>query len=109
MYEVIIEIAGTDSLLRPAMTTSNEIKVDQLNDAISIPLETIHAQDSLSFVFLKDGLGSRMQQVELGLINENEAVIHRGIAMDDRLYLSMPEDTSGITKSYLKDDITSKN
>ena len=91
------------------MTTSNEIQINRLEDAISIPLETIHAQDSLSFVFLKDGLGAKMQQVELGLINENEAVIHRGISMDDRLFLSMPEDTSGISKSYLQDDITSNN
>ena len=109
VYEVIIEISGTDSLLRPAMTTSNEVQVDRLDNPISIPLETIHAQDSLSFVFVKDGLSPRMQQVELGLINENEAVIHRGITMDDRLYLSMPQDTSGIRKSYLKDDITSNN
>lgn len=109
VYEVIIEIAGTDSLLRPAMTTSNEIQVDRLNDAISIPLETIHAQESLSFVFLKDGYSAIMQQVKLGLINENEAVIQRGISMDDRLYLSMPEDTSGIKKNYLKNDITANN
>jgi len=104
VYEVIIEIAATDSLLRPAMTTSNEIQVDRLADAISIPLEAIHAQDSLSFVFLKNGLTTTMQQVELGLINENEAVIHKGISITDRLFLSMPEDTSEVTKSYLKED-----
>jgi len=109
VYEVIIEIAGTDSLLRPAMTTSNEVRVDYLDDVLSIPLVTIHAQDSLSFVFVKDGLGASMQQVELGLINENEAVIYRGLSIDDRLFLSMPEDTSGIKKNYLKEDITSNN
>ncbi len=107
VYEVVIEISETDSLLRPAMTTSNQILVDKIEETISVPLETIHAQDSLSFVFLKDGLGAKMQQVELGLINENEAVVHRGVSLEDRLFLSMPEDTSGIKKMYLKEDITS--
>jgi multidrug efflux pump subunit AcrA (membrane-fusion protein) len=109
VYEVIIEVAGTDSLLRPAMTTSNRIQVSKLDDVLSVPLETIHAVDSLSFVFLKDGLSAKMQQVELGLINENEAVIHRGITIDDRLYLSMPADTSGIQRSYLKEELSSSN
>ncbi|WP_018127427.1 efflux RND transporter periplasmic adaptor subunit [Balneola vulgaris] len=109
VYEVIIEVAGTDSLLRPAMTTSNRIQVSKLNDVLSVPLETIHAVDSLSFVFVKDGLSAKMQQVELGLINENEAVIHRGITIDDRLYLSMPADTSGIQRSYLIEELSSSN
>lgn len=109
VYEVIIEVAGTDSLLRPAMTTSNRIQVSKLDDVLSVPLETIHAVDSLSFVFVKDGLSAKMQQVELGLINENEAVIHRGITIDDRLYLSMPADTSGIQRSYLKEELSSSN
>ncbi len=109
VYEVVIEISGADSLLRPAMTTSNNILVDYLEDAISIPLETIHAQDSMSFVFKKDGLNPVMQQVELGLINENEAVVHRGVNMDDQLYLSLPEDTSGVKKVLLQEDITSNN
>lgn len=109
VYEVIIEVAGTDSLLRPAMTTSNNIRINKLENALSVPLETIHAQDSASFVFVKRGLSPVMQQVELGLINENEAVIHRGVSLEDQLYLSMPEDTSGIKKLYLNEDITSKN
>ncbi len=109
VYEVVIEISGTDSLLRPAMTTSNNIMVDKLDNALSIPLETIHAQDSLSFVFVKDGLKPVMQQVDLGLINENEAVVHRGLDLEDRLYLSLPEDTTGIRKRLLQEDITSNN
>lgn len=109
VYEVIIEIAESDSLLRPAMTTSNNILIDKLEDAISIPLETIHAQDSASFVFVKSGLSPVMQQVQLGLINENEAVVQRGVSLDDQLYLSLPADTSGIKKVYLQEEITSKN
>jgi len=107
VYEVVVEISETDSTLRPAMTTSNRIIVDRLDDAMFVPLETIHVQDSTSFVFKQSGLSAVMQEVDLGLMNENEVVVHRGLNLDDIIYLSVPEDTSGIDKVYLEEAITS--
>ena len=107
VYEVIIEIAETDSVLRPAMTTSNRVIVNRVPDAMYIPLETIHVQDSTSFVFKKDGLYPVMQEVDLGLMNENEVIVHRGLSMDDVVYLSVPQDTVGIERYYLEEEITS--
>ncbi len=107
VYEVIIEIAETDSVLRPAMTTSNRVIVNRVPDAMFIPLETIHVQDSTSFVFKKEGLYPVMQEVELGLMNENEVIVHRGLAMDDVIYLSVPQDTAGIDRIFLGEEITS--
>ena len=107
VYEVVVEISETDSTLRPAMTTSNRIIVDRLDDAMFVPLETIHVQDSTSFVFKQSGLSAVMQEVDLGLMNENEVVVHRGLNLDDIIYLSVPDDTSGIDKVYLEEAITS--
>lgn len=107
VYEVIIEIAETDSVLRPAMTTSNRVIVDRVKDAMFVPLETIHVKDSTSFVFKKDGLYPVMQEVDLGLMNENEVIVHRGVGIDDVIYLTVPNDTSGIEKYYLEEEITS--
>lgn len=109
VYEVVIEVTESDSLLRPAMTTSNKVLVDSMLNALYVPLETIHASDSLSFVFKKSGLSPVMQQVHLGLMNENQAVILRGIDIDDVLYLNLPSDTTGIQKVYLSEEITSLN
>jgi multidrug efflux pump subunit AcrA (membrane-fusion protein) len=107
VYEVIVEIAGTDSTLRPAMTTSNRIIVNRVENAMYVPLEAIHVKDSTSFVFKKDGIYPAMQQVDLGLMNENEVIVHRGLDMDDTIYLSVPEDTAGIERYYLDEEITS--
>ncbi|MDR9416400.1 MAG: efflux RND transporter periplasmic adaptor subunit [Gracilimonas sp.] len=108
VYEVVVELAESDSLLRPAMTTSNRIIVERVNDAMFIPLETIHVQDSSSFVFKKDGLFPVMQEVNLGLMNENEVIVHRGLTMDDVIYLTVPEDTAGIQRMFLEEEITAK-
>lgn len=107
VYEVIVEVAESDSVLRPAMTTSNRIIVNELEDVMFIPLETVHVQDSTSFVFKQSGLSPVMQQVDLGIMNENEVVVHRGLTLDDVIYLSVPSDTSGIDKMYLEEEITS--
>ena len=104
VFEVVIEINESDSLLRPAMTTSNRIKIASLENALAVPLETIHAEDSLTFVYKRDGLDVVLQEVELGLVNENEAVINNGISQNDELFLSLPSDTSGIERNRLSPD-----
>ena len=108
VFEVTIVINESDSLLRPAMTTSNKIFIDRVDEALHIPLEAVHTSDSLSFVFKKDGLSPVMQQVELGLINENSVIIHRGVSNTDQLYLTVPSDTAGIEKIMLSDQLTQK-
>lgn len=108
VFEVIIEINERDSLLRPAMTTSNRILIDRVDEALFAPLETVHAVDSLSFVFKKNGGTPVMQQVELGMMNENTVIIKRGVDPDDELYLTLPGDTTGIEKRYLSESLTQR-
>ncbi len=108
VFEVTIVINESDSLLRPAMTTSNQVIIDRIPDVISVPLEAIHAVDSLSFVIKKDGLNPVMHQVELGLMNDNSVIVHRGVLMEDELYISIPGDIADLRKVLLNEEITQK-
>ncbi len=108
VFQVIVEVNEADTTLRPAMTTSNTIHINSVDDALHVPLETIHTQDSLNFVFKREGLDVVMQQVVLGLMNENDVIIHEGVSMNDQLYLSTPSDTSGINKELLPDEVVEK-
>ncbi len=108
VFQVIIEINEADTTLRPAMTTSNTIHVNSVDDALYAPLETIHTQDSANFVFKRSGLDVVMQQVVLGLMNQNDVIIHEGISVDDQLYLSTPTDTAGIQKQFLAEEVLKK-
>jgi hypothetical protein len=96
VFEVILEVSDRDTTLRPAMTTSNQIIAAIVTSALSVPLEAIHARDSLNYVFKKLGTGVIRQQVEVGMINENEAEIKRGLTLEDNIFLSMPADTTGL-------------
>ena len=106
VFEVKIEIAETDSTLRPAMTTSNSIVTAEIPDVLRVPLETIHVQDSLRYVFKRTGRSTVRQEILLGQINENEAVIEAGLSEDDELYLSVPTDTTGLPFRRLGTDET---
>ncbi len=102
VFEVIVEVHESDSLLRPAMTTSNQIIIEKHNDALHIPLEAIHAIDSLSFVAIQEGSKTYMQEVELGPMNDNSVIINRGIVGDEDLLLTFP-DTTGIRIELLSE------
>jgi hypothetical protein len=108
VFEVIIQINKSDTTLRPAMTTSNIIHIKSMPNELYVPLEAIHAQDSLNFVFKKSGLETVMQQVKLGMMNETDIVIKKGLSTKVKVYLSMPEDTTGIQKKFLSSSITSR-
>lgn len=108
VFQVIVELNKADTTIRPSMTTSNTIHVNKVDDVVFVPLETIHTVDSLNFVFKRGGLDMTMQQVVLGLMNDNDVIIHEGVALDDQLYLSTPTDTTGIERNYLPQDILDK-
>lgn len=96
VFEVTIRVTEQDSTLRPAMTTSNRIVVASADEALRVPLETLHVADSLNFVFKKDGRNLVRQEVVLGLRNDNEAIVEAGLTPDDQVFMSLPADTIGV-------------
>ncbi len=91
VFEVRIELDGTDPTLRPSMTTSNRIIASVTENSLFVPLECLHTQlDSITFVYVKNGMATRKQEVIVGETNANEAVIIAGLQENDRVYLSVP-------------------
>ncbi len=91
VFEVIVKINGSDPDLRPAMTTSNIITTDILDSVLFIPLESVFANDTLQFVYVKDGNNIRKQIVDLGAENENYAVVNDGVKKGEKLLLTEPK------------------
>ncbi|MBI3219984.1 MAG: HlyD family efflux transporter periplasmic adaptor subunit [Bacteroidetes bacterium] len=91
VFEVLVEIDGTDASLRPSMTTSNRIIAQILNDVVFVPLESLHTQnDSITYVFKKEGIKTSKQEVVVGETNSNEAVITAGLLPNEKVFLSVP-------------------
>jgi multidrug efflux pump subunit AcrA (membrane-fusion protein) len=91
VFEVSVEINGTDPTLRPSMTTSNKIVANVVEEALHISLESLHSQfDSITYVFKKNGLATVKQEVMIGETNANDAIVVAGLEFDDRVFLSVP-------------------
>ena len=88
VFKVLIKISESDSILRPAMTTSNGILTAHFDDVLYLPLEAIHQNDTLSYVY-KSGV---KQEVITGQSNDNQIVIEKGLSENDVIYLSEPPD-----------------
>lgn len=101
VFEVIILINESDPLLRPAMTTSNAVIAEKLEEVLYVPLEAIHVQnDSINYVHMSNGT---KQEVKLGLANSNEVVIEMGLEEGQKVYLSTPNWGDGLAINLLEE------
>jgi RND family efflux transporter MFP subunit len=96
VFEVKIEVAKADTTLRPGMTTSNAIEVASTPKVLSVPLEAVVNEGGYSYVYKKEGRGVVKQMIETGAMNDNEIVVNKGLAKDDRVLLSAPADKTDV-------------
>ena len=96
VFEVKIEIAKADTTLRPGMTTANAIETASIPNVLSIPLEALVNEGGYAYVYKKDGSHEVKQMIEVGMMNDNEIIVRRGLNKDDRVLLSVPADKTGI-------------
>lgn len=90
MFEVVIRINGTDSEIRPEMTSWNKIIIKTVPDAIYIPLECVRAsEDDIPFVVMKN---KTRQIVVLGDFNDKNVIIKDGLEPGNNIYIVPPED-----------------
>jgi HlyD family secretion protein len=97
VFEVTIELNEKDTLLRPVMTTNNNILIEEFKEVLFIPQESVFVNDSISYVVLKTGLGLKKQQVDLGKTNSNFVVIAKGLKEGEEFLMVKPEDIESIS------------
>ncbi|MEM8524092.1 MAG: HlyD family efflux transporter periplasmic adaptor subunit [Bacteroidota bacterium] len=100
VFEVIIQMHQSDSILRPAMTTSNEVLTHIFEEVMYIPLESLHT-DSLSFVYKKVNSNFIKQEVLTSESNDNEVIVELGLEVGDEVLLSMPDNGADFDFAYL--------
>lgn len=91
VFEIIIEIQEQDDILRPAMTTSNNIKIFDYEDVKYIPLEAF-LSDSIDYVIKKVGGDLVRQEVVRGPTNADNIIIIEGVEVGDELCISSVSD-----------------
>ena len=101
VFEVKILVNESDTTLRPAMTTSNTIIVSTLENALSVPLEAIDTEGGRSFVYCSSNGNVVRKEVLLGMMNENDVIVEKGLQENALVYLSHPDSKEGIPTDSL--------
>lgn len=96
VFEVTIKLFGSDAELRPAMTTSNVITIDSIDDALFIPLDAVFKTDSTRYVYTYTNQLVK-QIVDLGAENANFVVINKGLKAGQEVLLNEPGNSEKLT------------
>lgn len=89
-FEVIIDIAGTDPVFKPGMTTSNEIIMATLADTMFIPIECVFEKAGKTVAFKVSGSSVEPVEITAGTKNSNYVVVTGGLSPGDRVALRDP-------------------
>jgi hypothetical protein len=73
------------------MTSKNTIITASINNVMFAPIEAVISNDSVTYVFKKDGGRTIKQQVIAGESNDNEIILKSGVKENDELLLLPPE------------------
>jgi HlyD family secretion protein len=90
VFEVVVDINATDSILRPGMTVSARIIVSKIDNVISVPIESVFEKDGKTVVYVENGSAFEKREVTTGVKNDNFIVISKGIKPGEKVSLSDP-------------------
>jgi hypothetical protein len=108
VFEVKILVNEFDSILRPAMTTKNTIITAVIDSVLFIPIEGIFNNDTVTFVYIKNGSGVVKQQVVVGQSNDNEIIVREGLTKDNEILLVPPENAEKMELATLDQEVLKK-
>ncbi|MDH3455809.1 MAG: efflux RND transporter periplasmic adaptor subunit [Gemmatimonadota bacterium] len=103
VFEIQIKVEGSDTTLRPGMTTGNAIETQVHEDVLFVPIEALGSENGIPFVYHRDGGRVRKREVVTGAMNENEVVIVRGLEENDAVLLAPPPNGAEMTLERLPD------
>jgi RND family efflux transporter MFP subunit len=90
VFNVDVLIDETDEKMKPGMTASVEIIIEEIPEVLYLAKEAIFEKQDTTAVFLKKGLSHEMKVVTVGKSNENFVVVEDGLEKDDKVYLRDP-------------------
>ncbi|MCP5061363.1 MAG: HlyD family efflux transporter periplasmic adaptor subunit [Ignavibacteriae bacterium] len=90
VFDVFIDIKGVSEILKPGMTTSNKIIMDEINDRIFIPHEALFNVDEEIIVYKKNGFGFDEVVVKAGKKSDDFVIIESGLEDGDVVALRNP-------------------
>ena len=91
VYRTEVKILDADPALRPGMSCSVEILVEELTDAIYVPVQAVFLDAGQPVCFVSIGGVVEKRSVEAGENNGKQVVIESGLEPGEVVLLALPE------------------
>lgn len=98
VFDIVVDLEGTDDVLKPGITTTTKIIVGRVEDVVSIPIISVFEEEGKTFAYVGDNGSYDKREVELGQRNDNFVVVTSGVEAGEKVALRNPEredDTAG--------------
>ena len=90
LYKTSISLDASETPLRNGMSCQVEILVDDIADALHVPLQAVVRERGQPVVYVQDGRRSRAQPVRLGMDNNRMVQILEGLTEGQTILLTPP-------------------
>jgi hypothetical protein len=91
-YATYVEMKNAPPGIRPGLTANVEIHVDQIPDAIAVPVHALHEHKGEYYCLVKNDEGvEEARWVDIGTSNDKQVVIKSGLAVGD-LVIENPDE-----------------
>ncbi len=90
VYKTLVRIDGTHDFLKSRMSCKVQILVEQLKDAIIVPIQVVSNRANRKVCYVKTPGGTQERVVQTGLFNDTFVEIIEGLEVGDEVLLNPP-------------------
>lgn len=90
VFEISVGIKSQSEKLKPGMTTSNKIIINEIPSVLFIPQEAVFEKEGKRIVYIRSGSGFDEKEIEVGEKSENHIIVSKGISTGDVVALRDP-------------------
>lgn len=91
VYPAVVHIDGTHDWLKPGMNAKVEIIVNQLDDILYVPVQSIEVENDHYFTYVNTGGTLERREVETGSFNDQFIEIKGGLNLGEQVALAIPK------------------
>ena len=89
-YEVIVSVDSCDSSMKPGLSASCRIKINEVKDTIVVPSAAIFTKDSTKIVYVFKDHKYIPVVIETGTSNNSESIVSKGLTGNETIALMEP-------------------
>jgi multidrug efflux pump subunit AcrA (membrane-fusion protein) len=91
VYPANIHIDGTHDWLKPGMNAKVEIQVNELDDILVVPVQSIEVENDHYYTYMRNGSKLERREVKTGGFNDEFIEIKSGLNSGDQVALAIPK------------------